>query len=74
MARAAVDPLDVPDRLGGVREVVAEEPAAVALGEDAGVAPLVLGELPVDASARLAVEVADVLERLTTTSSRRPGV
>ena len=36
---------EVPDRLVGVRELVGEEPAAVGLGEDAGVAPALAGRV-----------------------------
>src|SRR6266511_4224541 len=46
MPRGGVLPVEVPDRLVGVREVVGQEPAGVGLGEDAGVPPTLAGGGP----------------------------
>ena len=41
VARLGVDTLKIPDRLGGVGEMVGEKATAVVLGEDAGETPFV---------------------------------
>ncbi len=46
MAGCAVDAIEVPDGLGGIREVVCQEAAAIIAVEDAAEAPLVPGQGP----------------------------
>ena len=58
--RRRVLAVEVPDRLVGVREVVGEEPAAVRLGEDPGVAPALPGRVAVLLRRLAGAQVEDV--------------